>query len=310
MPLVAIYPRRARSSPTARSSSSTPSGSTPSEKAAAALFEDFVQQPENQAKVLEFGFRPNNPTVPLADPIVAANGVDPTQPTAELEVPVARGAGRHPRLVGRAAQGGPRPARARHLGLDGRAGHRRRRPSSTSPRRPRSAPSTSSRTTDEVGLWVFSTDLGGDRPELPRARADRRRSASNRDALADADRGPVPAPTARRCTTSRRRRTTTMLESYDPAKINAIVLLTDGENDDGDLGDDDQQFDDLDRPSCSRAARASSSQPVRAVHDLLRRRRRLADAAGDLARRRSAAHLQRQQPGHHRPGVHRRDPNF
>ena len=33
--------------------------------------------------------------------------------------------------------------------------------------------------------------------------------------------------------------------SYDPAKINAIVLLTDGQNDDGDPGDDDQQFQDL-----------------------------------------------------------------
>ena len=57
------------------------------EKAAAALFEEYVQQPENQQKVMEFGFRPNNPSVTLADPIVEANGVDPTQPTAELQVP-------------------------------------------------------------------------------------------------------------------------------------------------------------------------------------------------------------------------------
>ena len=57
------------------------------ERAAAALFEEYVQRPENQQKVLEFGFRPNNPSVPLAEPIVAANGVDPEQPTTELEVP-------------------------------------------------------------------------------------------------------------------------------------------------------------------------------------------------------------------------------
>ena len=32
------------------------------------LFEEFVQLPENQEQVLEFGFRPNNPTVPLGRP--------------------------------------------------------------------------------------------------------------------------------------------------------------------------------------------------------------------------------------------------
>ncbi len=60
---------------------------TPEQKVAAAAFEEYVQRPENQTKVLEFGFRPNNPNVPLADPVSAANGVDPTQPHAELEVP-------------------------------------------------------------------------------------------------------------------------------------------------------------------------------------------------------------------------------
>ena len=89
------------------------------ENAAAALFEEFVQLPENQQKVMEFGFRPNNPSVALADPIVAANGVDPNQPTAELAGAVAGGPRRDPRLVGRPAQGGAGPARARHLRVDG-----------------------------------------------------------------------------------------------------------------------------------------------------------------------------------------------
>ena len=60
---------------------------TADQKAAALLFQDFVQQPENQAKVLAFGFRPNNPAVPIADPITAANGVDPDQPQSELTLP-------------------------------------------------------------------------------------------------------------------------------------------------------------------------------------------------------------------------------
>ena len=54
-----------------------------------------------------------------------------------------------------------------------------------------------------------------------------------------------------------------MVASYDPARINAIVLLTDGENDDGDTDDDDQQFADLIEHAAVRAARGRASQPVR-----------------------------------------------
>ena len=54
----------------------------------------------------------------------------------------------------------------------------------------------------------------------------------------------------------------TMLASYDPAKINAVVLLTDGQNDDGVPGDDDQQLSDL-VVSLQRGSEGSSSQPVR-----------------------------------------------
>ena len=57
------------------------------ERAGAELFGEFVQQPENQSKVLEYGFRPANPAVKVADPIVKANGVDPDQPATLLDVP-------------------------------------------------------------------------------------------------------------------------------------------------------------------------------------------------------------------------------
>lgn len=57
------------------------------QKAGAAAFEAFVQTEDNQAKVLEFGFRPGNPAVPLTEPLVAANGVDVDQPQTLLEVP-------------------------------------------------------------------------------------------------------------------------------------------------------------------------------------------------------------------------------
>ena len=60
---------------------------TPEQRQAAQLFQDYVQQPENQARVLEFGFRPGNTSVAIGDPIVAANGVDPNEPQNVLDVP-------------------------------------------------------------------------------------------------------------------------------------------------------------------------------------------------------------------------------
>ena len=88
VPLVAIYPNEGTlfsDSPFIMLERAV--GDAAEQATAARLFEDFVQRPENQKKVLEYGFRPNNPTVPVDDPISAENGVDPTQPQAELEVP-------------------------------------------------------------------------------------------------------------------------------------------------------------------------------------------------------------------------------
>jgi Ca-activated chloride channel family protein len=53
-----------------------------------------------------------------------------------------------------------------------------------------------------------------------------------------------------------------MLAEYDPTKINAIVLLTDGQNDDGDPGDDEEQFAELIQ-SLQSGSEGSSAQPVR-----------------------------------------------
>jgi Ca-activated chloride channel family protein len=49
---------------------------------------------------------------------------------------------------------------------------------------------------------------------------------------------------------------------YDPARINAMVLLTDGQNDDGDSSDDTRQLEDL-IASLSESAEGATSQPVR-----------------------------------------------
>src|SRR3546814_4185372 len=44
-------------------------------------------RPAIQRKVLEDGFRPGNPDVPVGAPVDAAHGVDPDQPQTLLDVP-------------------------------------------------------------------------------------------------------------------------------------------------------------------------------------------------------------------------------
>jgi Ca-activated chloride channel family protein len=57
------------------------------QRAAAKVFTEYVRGEAVQQRVLESGFRPVNPDVPLGYPIVADLGVDPNQPTAVLTVP-------------------------------------------------------------------------------------------------------------------------------------------------------------------------------------------------------------------------------
>ena len=137
------------------------------EAAGAALFEEFVQRPENQERVLEFGFRPGNIEVPIGDPITAANGVDPAQPQTTLAVPDPAGAGRADRPVGVAAQGRPGAAGDGRVRVDGRPGDRRGpRPRSwTWPRTPRSRRWTSSRRRTPSGCGSSPPSLGP--PEHP-----------------------------------------------------------------------------------------------------------------------------------------------
>ncbi len=57
------------------------------QRAGAKLFTEYVRGETVQRKVLEAGFRPVNPAVPIGYPIVAELGVDPNQPATVLNVP-------------------------------------------------------------------------------------------------------------------------------------------------------------------------------------------------------------------------------
>jgi Ca-activated chloride channel family protein len=60
---------------------------TDEQRAAAKVFTDYIRSEEVQKKVLESGFRPVNPAVPIGYPITPELGVDPDQPATVLEVP-------------------------------------------------------------------------------------------------------------------------------------------------------------------------------------------------------------------------------
>ena len=229
------------------------------EKAAAGLFEEYVQQPANQQKVMEFGFRPNNPSVALADPIVTANGVDPTQPTAELQVPSPDV------LVGILESWAELRKEARVLlvlDISGSMGE----PAGDGRTRLDLAQEAAIsaldqfKATDDVGLWVFSTELGGDDPNV-RELVPLGPIGEQRDVLAEQIAAQFPTNGTPLYEVTEKAYES-MVATYDPEKINAIVLLTDGENDDGIPADDDQQFADL-IEALQAGSEGSSSQPVR-----------------------------------------------
>jgi Ca-activated chloride channel family protein len=57
--------------------------------AAASDFETFLRAGPQQQRALDAGFRPSDPSIPLATPLAPQNGVDPEEPRAILEVPPA-----------------------------------------------------------------------------------------------------------------------------------------------------------------------------------------------------------------------------
>ncbi|MFT5197002.1 MAG: Ca-activated chloride channel family protein, partial [Candidatus Promineifilaceae bacterium] len=60
---------------------------TAEQQDAAKVFTEYVRSEEVQLKVMENGFRPVNPAVPIGFPITQELGVDPDQPTNILTVP-------------------------------------------------------------------------------------------------------------------------------------------------------------------------------------------------------------------------------
>ena len=205
------------------------------EVAAAEVFTDFVQQPENQERVLEFGFRPGNIEVPVADPIILENGVDPAQPTTTLEVP------EPDVLLDLIDQWGQTRKAAQVLLVLDVSGSMADFASSDSRETKLDLATQAAGTAleqfiddDIVGLRTFSTDLGVgedgqaldylDVVPLGPVRQNETQLQSALDGLFPVAGTPLYTVT--------RDSFADIVEVFDPTRINAVVLLTDGVNDD------------------------------------------------------------------------------
>lgn len=248
VPLVAVYPREGTLFSDSPFIILDAPWVTAEQKQAAALFETFVQTPENQAKVLEFGFRPGNPAVKVGDPIVPSAGVNADEPQAVLDVPA-------PAVLTRLLDNWTEQRKsARVLLVIDVSGSMS---DSVDPDDPtsesklelakRAAISALSqfKDTDEVGLRIFSTSLTRNPDEFyldlvpiaPMAEGQRTTLRNKIGTLTPIQGTPLYAVAAASYTT--------MGDGYDASKINAVVLLTDGKNDDGDQSDDRTQLDGL-----------------------------------------------------------------
>lgn len=233
------------------------------EAAGAQKFIDFVGEAENQEKILKYGFRPGNPDVAIGAPIDASNGVDPDQPQTLLEVPA-------PDVLTQLLddwQDQRKPARVLLLmDVSGSMGE------VADPETGATKLDLAKQATvtaldefnddDEVGLWVFTTDLGdeGDPQEylelIPTGRI-----GDVREQLKGKIRDLVPlngTPLYTATETAYEHQ----LEGYDPTRINAVVLLSDGVNDDGEPDDDREQLQSL-LDSLSAEAEGQQGQAVR-----------------------------------------------
>ncbi|HEX2575286.1 MAG TPA: VWA domain-containing protein, partial [Aquihabitans sp.] len=234
------------------------------EEAAAERFVDFVQRPASQRQVLEYGFRPGNPAVDVDAPIIAENGVDPEQPATLLQVP------EPPVLLSLLDKWREQRKTARVLLVLDVSGSMKEPADPDDPGGPTRLDLAKKaaieslgefKGDDEVGLRIFTTNLGTSQQENFLDLLAIQPMGTNREALANRIRDQFPlnaTPLYDVAGASFR----DLAADYDETKINAIVLLTDGQNDDGDTSDDGQQLSTLLR-DLSQGSNGENSKPIR-----------------------------------------------
>ncbi len=252
-PLVAIYPKEG----TLFSDNPFITVDAPwvsaKEKRAAAKFEQFVQQPSNQKRVLRFGFRPGNPQVAIGAPIEAKFGVDPNQPQARLELPSP------PVLVGLIDRWGQNRKAARVLmvidvsGSMGEAAGGDEGPTKLDLVKKAAVDALGQfKPDDDVGLWIFSTGISGTEPTDYAEAMPIAPIGAQREAMAAKINDLIPTQGTPLYTVTKAA-DDRLVETFDAQRINAVLLLTDGKN-------EDSRNDDLD--GLLRALRARNEGQV------------------------------------------------
>ena len=232
------------------------------QRAAAEKFQAFVQEPKNQEKVLEYGFRPGNPEVSLGAPVVTKNGVDPDKPQTLLEVPTG------PVMIDLLDAWATQRKGARVMLVLDVSGSMGEPADPADPAGPTKLDLAKQAVTnglddfkaeDLVGLRIFTTDDDGKpvvtdlSPVAP--------IGPNREALISQVNDLVPLRGTPLYDVTQQSYDA-MLESYDSSLINAVIVLTDGMNDDGTPADDQDQFDSL-LADVTRNSNGENSKPVR-----------------------------------------------
>jgi Ca-activated chloride channel family protein len=233
------------------------------QRTGAQAFIAMVQRPQNQRKVLSFGFRPGNPDVAVGAPITKANGLDPNQPAKLLQVP-------EPKVL---------------IGLlnkwrDQRKGARVELVLDVSGSMSDSASDDANGDTkldlakraaidaldefkddDEVGFRIFTTGLGGDGKGLYQDVVPIGPMSANRELMKRKIGEQIPL-NGTPLYVATQDAFQSVAASYDPARINAVVLLTDGVNEDGNPSDDRQQLQTL-LSTLQRGTQGENAKPVR-----------------------------------------------
>jgi Ca-activated chloride channel homolog len=219
------------------------------ERSGARRFEEFIKRPSNQRKVLEFNFRPGNPDVAVGPPIVEANGVDPDQPTTLLDIPSP------PVMIDLLDKWAEQRKSARVLvvldvsGSMSEVADQETGETRLDLAKRAAIEALRTFTTNEEGTDVVIRDVVPIEPIGPNKEGLRRQIANQ-----------VPlygTPLYQVTRTSFQE----VLDSYDPDRINAVVLLTDGEQDDG--NSDDDQAQEREMLEVLRSTQGETGKPVR-----------------------------------------------
>lgn len=199
------------------------------QKAGAQRFAEFVQQPVNQRRVLKFGFRPGNPRVAVGAPIIQGNGVDPDQPATTLEVPEPKVL---VRLIDKWANDRKGARVLLVMDVSGSMGQDAGDSTKIDLAKQAAIDALQQFKGDDLlGLRIFSTNV---RDQEPRDYLDLvgiGPVTETREAMASKIRSLIPLEGTPLFTVTKASYDD-VKKAYDPARINAVVLLTDGRNED------------------------------------------------------------------------------